>query len=30
MNSVLFSHLSAKLGFFNPLATIIECAVVVR
>lgn len=28
MNSVLFSHLSAKLNFFNPLASIIECAVV--
>lgn len=28
MNSVLFSHLRAKLNFFNPLASIIECAVV--
>jgi hypothetical protein len=30
VNSVLFSHLSAELNFFNPLASIIECAVVLR
>jgi hypothetical protein len=30
VNTVLFSHLSAKLNFLNPLASIIEWAVVPR